>query len=88
MKNIGTNAQAITPSDTANFTKTGCIYVGTAGNVNVLPLDKANSNTPADGVIFYNVPAGTILPVVVKKVFAGTGGTATTASNLTLITEM
>lgn len=84
MKTIGTNAQAITTHDTNYFSKKGCVYVGTTGHVNVLPIDAADTNTAGNGIIFKNVPAGTTLPIVVKKVFS----TSTTATDMVLITEM
>jgi hypothetical protein len=85
---IGTNAATVSPHDTNYLPKKGYIYVGTAGNVNILPEGKTNSDTPSDGVVFANCPAGFIIPVRVKKVFAGSGGTATTATNLVCIQEM
>lgn len=68
-------AFAITPSDTAriNFT---ALYVGTSGDVAVLPEDQ-NLSTGA-AVTFRNAPSGTVLPIQGKKVLA----TGTTASNL------
>jgi len=87
MKTIATNAQAISPDDTAYLSKTGCVYVGTAGNINVLPIDAANTNDPNNGTII-KCPAGIVLPLHVKKVFTGTGATATTATDLVLFTEM
>lgn len=44
----------------------GCaLYIGTAGNLNVL--------TAGDDIVtFYNIPAGTFLPVLVKQVYGAT----------------
>ena len=64
-------AFAITPSDTTELGYRG-IYVGSAGNINVLPF---SGSIP---VLFKNVLAGTILPIQVKKVLA----TNTTATDL------
>jgi len=81
---IATDAAAVTTSDTAYLPKWGFIYVGTTGNVNVLPAASANSDTPGDGVIYKNVPAGFIIPLRVKKVFA----TSTTAADMVCNQEM
>lgn len=63
---------AITPNDDTDLTssKIRCIWVGTAGNIAVLGLN----DTVA--VTFVNVPDGTPLPLMVKKVLA-TGTDAT-----------
>jgi len=74
------DCEAITPSDQdtegTNFRKQSRgIYVGGAGDVVVVQA------TPKDGektVLFSAVPAGTILPVVAKRV----NSTNTTATNL------
>lgn len=65
--------RAVTPSDTANI-KSGparALYIGGAGNVVAI-----NENDVA--VTFVGVPAGTILPIVTKRVNA----TDTTATNI------
>ena len=61
------DAAAVTPNDTTIF-ESSMLYVGSAGDVKV---------TTAQGtdVTFTAVPAGTVLPVRIKKVFA-TGTTA------------
>lgn len=65
-------AAAVTPSDSTNLSyDTRAIYVGTGGNVVAVFTD----NT---AITFSNVPAGTILPIVVKRV----NSTNTTASNI------
>lgn len=66
------NAQLIVPSDTTNITLSGgnvsstntgaCIYVGTGGNIRVTMIG-------GQGVIFYNVPNGSFLPIQVLKVW-------------------
>ena len=68
----GTDAFAITTSDSANFTTNArSIYVGGAGDVTIV--------TPANTVVtFKAVPVGSILPVQAKRVNA----TATTATSL------
>ncbi len=68
----GFDAVAVTPSDTAdlpNFAR--MLYVGAAGNIAVEMVD-ARAGTV---VVFAAVPAGTILPVAVRRVRA-TGTTA------------
>ncbi len=68
---VYTGFVAITPSDTVAVSKTAAIYVGGAGNLTV-----QGENSVA--VTFYNVPAGTVLPIVANLVKA----TGTTATNL------
>lgn len=72
---LPTGAYAVTPSDTAQNIFTA-LYIGTAGDVNILPDDQAISSTSY--VLFKNVPAGTTLPIAGKKVLS----TSTTASNI------
>jgi len=67
------NAMVVTPSDTLDFDVIlRGLYVGVAGNVNVL---LAKDSSP---VVLVGVPAGSLLPLRVKRVFA----TSTTATNL------
>jgi len=69
-----------TPSAVTNL-KGACLYVGTAGDVSVILTGKfgANGEYPIvlDRVTFKNVPAGSILPVIVDFITT----TGTTASN-------
>lgn len=66
-------AVAIVPADGADLTisPSRALFVGTAGNVNV---DTAQGDT----VLFKNVPAGSILPVSVRRVRS----TNTTAADI------
>lgn len=66
-----TNAYAVTPSDTTEFSPS-TIYVGGTGDVTVLPAD----NAPGAVVTYKAVPTGEHLPVMVKRVMS-TGTTAT-----------
>ena len=68
-----TEAAAITPSDTVNIPTgpTRGVYVGVTGNVTVVMAEGAQT-----AVLFVAVPAGTILPISVKRVNA-TGTAAT-----------
>lgn len=67
------NAEAITPSDTADLAHpTRGIYVGGQGNLVVRMKGQNDSTT------FSNIPAGTLLPIKVKRVF----NTSTTATSL------
>lgn len=68
------DAEAVTPSDTTNFSTASVVWVGTAGNVKV---------TTAQGsdVVFTAVPGGVVLPVQVIRVWA----TGTAASNIVRI---
>ena len=65
--------QTITPNDATDLSpaKIRGIYVGGAGN---LAVQGFNDD---DTITFVAVPAGTLLPIMVKKVMA-----ATTATNL------
>lgn len=67
---------AITP-DNSNDLPTACkaIFVGGAGNISLIQLSDTGAATP---VVFNSVPAGTILPVVARRVRV----TGTTATNL------
>ena len=71
-----TYARTITPSDSANLPDIGTggmlVYIGGAGNLSV---DTMAGQT---AVVFTGLLAGTILPVVVKRVRS----TSTTATNL------
>jgi len=64
---------AITPSDTVSFSQGKCrgIYVGVGGDI-------AAVNSEGGPVLFKNVPAGIVLPVIATRV----NSTNTTATNL------
>lgn len=65
------HAVAVVPDDAGVIQLTQALYVGGAGNVRVLMAG-------GQDVVFVGVPAGTILPVSVTRVFA----TNTTATNI------
>ena len=65
-------AFGITPSDTDTYPQPVAVYVGGAGDVAVTPY------TGAVPVVFYNLPAGSVVPCSVKAVML----TDTTATNL------
>lgn len=66
---------AITPNDSADLSIfTRAIYVGVAGDVAC--IGSADGLTAS--IVFKAVPAGTVLPVAARRVFA----TGTTATNL------
>jgi len=67
-------AVAVSTVSDNTLAKTSVIYVGGAGNVNVLTAQN-------DTVTFYGLNAGTIIPVQVVKVFSS----GTTATNLVAI---
>jgi len=68
-----TRAIAVTPNDGTDLTfVTRSLYVGGAGNVSVDLADSGSS------IVFIGVPAGTFLPVRVKRVRA----TSTTATSI------
>lgn len=90
---IGQEALNVTPSDTNYITDIngnraiGTLYVGTTGDLVVLPWLHADTNTTTTGVaggavVYKNVPVG-FFPIAVKKVFS----TGTTASNLVVQTN-
>ncbi len=66
-------AAAVTPHDSTNLTNgpTDGIYVGGIGNVVAVWVDGTTAT-------FVGVPAGTILPIRVKRI----NSTSTTATNL------
>lgn len=65
-------AYAVTPNDSANLSQwPAALYVGGTGDVKV---DMANGGT----VTFVNVPDGTFLPILVKRVYS----TGTDATNI------
>ena len=66
---FATRAAAVTPSDTADLTNSGFLYVGASGNVKVDTSD-------GDTVTFTDLAAGIVHPIRVKRVYS-TGTTAT-----------
>ena len=68
---ILTRAVAITPSDTGHLAYPCILFVGSTGNVKVDTGDDS-------GVIFLNVPDGTVIPLLVSRVY----DTDTTASDI------
>lgn len=67
------NFAPVTPANTNLSSVTRAIYVGTAGNINVIP-----SASGASAVILTNINAGSLLPISVVRV----SNTDTTASNI------
>ncbi len=69
---VATGGAAVTPSDTEDLAFTArALWVGEAGDLKV-----ATAN--GDVVSFVGIPAGTLLPVAVKRVYA----TLTTATSI------
>lgn len=62
-------AVAVVKSDATILTPTRGLYVGGAGDVTV------DMETAGTDVVFAGVPAGTVLPIKVKKVKAATTAT-------------
>ncbi len=61
---------AITANDVNTFAATRALYVGTGGDVAVLPAAPGSVS-----VVFQNVPSGALLPIRVVQVLAtGTSG--------------
>jgi hypothetical protein len=75
----GENAVWVSATDSTSIVfEPGTLYVGGAGTVVLLPFvsQGASTATNAAAVTFPTVPAGTILPVLTRRVIA-TGTTAT-----------
>lgn len=69
---------AVTPSNTTVFSQaTRSLWIGGAGNVSVELI--GYSGTSTTNVVFYNVPAGTMLNVRAQRVYS----TNTTATLIT-----
>lgn len=68
----GTDAFAITPSADLLPWATRALYVGGAGDLEVMMVSYENANTV---VTFKNVPAGSLLPIRVQAVLTGTTAT-------------
>jgi hypothetical protein len=65
------NCIAITPADADLVQPVRAIYVGGFGNLRI-------NDTGGGSVTFFNVPAGTILPVMARRIWS----TNTTATNI------
>ena len=76
---FGTSAKAITAGtiSSANKLNAAALYVGTAGDLEVIIAGTPNP-TPADAVVFKNIVAGSFIPVIVDYVLA----TNTTAGEI------
>ena len=67
-----TNAVVVSPSDSADLAAvTRAVYVGTTGNMKVTMQDSGT-------VLFTGIPAGTVLPIRVTRIWS----TTTTASTI------
>lgn len=77
-RQIPRKSAAVTPSDTAYLAPPSSLFVGTAGDLNVLLIDDDDTNTPAEGTVFKNVEG--VFPYAVKKVF----DTSTTADDIVI----
>lgn len=74
MSNVGDPAvfaKTVVPADADMATQCRSIYVGGTGNIQVTTVG-------GDVAVFQNVPAGTVLPVQAKRIWA----TNTTATNM------
>jgi hypothetical protein len=75
----GENAVWVSATDSTSIVfEPGTLYVGSAGTVVLLPFVSQGADTTTNNakVTFPTVPAGTILPVLTRRVIA-TGTTAT-----------
>jgi hypothetical protein len=57
------NAEAVTPSDATALPRTRGLYVGAEGDL------KVDMWGDGDAIVFVAVPAGTLLPISVTKVY-------------------
>lgn len=73
-----TQAAAVTPSDSTEV-NARALYVGGAGNVVVQMMGVSNISPGAASVTFTAVPAGTLLPISVRRVMATTSATSIVA---------
>ncbi len=71
IRNVPSGATVITKSDTTQLYLMG-LYVGGAGNVQV------DTGRGDKAVLFSNIPAGSIIPLVITKVYS----TNTSATNM------
>jgi hypothetical protein len=73
LKLQATEAVVVSPSDGADLgTTQALIFVGVAGDI------KVDCSGSGDAIVFKNVPAGSILPVKVDRVYS----TGTSATNM------
>jgi hypothetical protein len=70
-QSVPRRAEGVSLSDTVDLPNAGQLYVGTGGDVVVIPEGQTNE------VTLSNVPDGTFLPPIVKRVL-----TSTTASDI------
>ena len=68
---VGTRAAALTASDTVIF-EAGYVYIGGDGDLVCVPASNALDAT----ITFVGLKAGTILPILVKKVLTTSSATA------------
>ena len=69
-------ATMVSANDSTSYTFTaGQVYVGVAGTVALITVS-ADNTTNATAITFAGVPAGTILPVLARRIIS-TGTTAT-----------
>ena len=74
-----TRATSIVPNDATDLTDMPKgIYVGTGGDIAMIGL---NAPAGATGVVWKNVPAGSLIPFRARRVLA----TGTTAANICLL---
>lgn len=74
-------AAAVTPSDTTLLEATRAVWVGGAGNLAVLMTDDYDQAAMPVAVTLTGVPAGTLLPISVRKIMS----TNTTATSITAL---
>lgn len=70
------HAESVTPSDSVEFDGPVAVYVGTGGDVSVVPVLPAGASA-----ITLSLSAGDFVPFLVRKVNA----TGTTATNLVAV---
>ena len=77
---IPAKASAVTITAKVIYTIPALVYVGTGGNVAIIPWDDPNANVvdPTGWVLFKNIPDGSFLQVYAKRIGAAGDGTSAT----------
>jgi hypothetical protein len=70
--------RAITPADATDLAPfhIRALWVGGAGNLSIIAAGDQSANGSGTAVTITGVPAGTIIPIAVKKVMTATTATA------------
>ena len=77
-------AKAVTIASKTIWPKPGLVFVGVSGDVAIIPYGNPDTDLadPTTWVVFKGVPAGTFLPVYVRRI--GDVGAGTSATDLVI----